>query len=157
MLVFKITFFILTVVAAIWLVAVGALLFALQAFTADSGHARAVASGSIYIGVLALSIVISVAIILPALLVLQPLRLWRVLRAERHAVTPRQRFRGEFFRSLHISLVMNGPYSCIPTDLRSLFRYRRLYTCYRLCFHFFINFPPYWARRCRVAPSDTDW
>jgi calcium permeable stress-gated cation channel len=44
--------------------------------------------------ILALSIVISLAVISPALLLLQPVRLWRVLRAERQALTPRQRFRG---------------------------------------------------------------
>lgn len=45
--------------------------------------------------ILALSIVVNVAIIFPALLLLQPFRLWRVIRTERQAVTPRQRFRGE--------------------------------------------------------------
>jgi hypothetical protein len=95
LMVFKATFFILTSVAAIWLIAVGALLFALRAFTFNSQVSQSVANGSIYMSILALSIVVNVAIIFPALLLLQPIRLWRVLRAERQAVTPRQRFRGE--------------------------------------------------------------
>ncbi|KAG5647674.1 hypothetical protein DXG03_008397 [Asterophora parasitica] len=97
--VFKVTFFILTTVASLWLVAVGALLFALRAFDENSGVPQSVASGSIYMSILALSITLTVAITFPALLVLQPFRLWRVLRDERQAVTPRQRFRGLIFLS----------------------------------------------------------
>jgi len=47
--------------------------------------------------ILALALVLNVAIIFPACLLLQPFRLWRVLRAEKQAVTPRQRFRGICF------------------------------------------------------------
>lgn len=80
-----------------FLTAAGGLLFALQAFVDGSRHARSIASGSIYITVLILAIVILFAVIVPGLLLLQPIRLWNVLRAEQLAVTPRQRFRGECF------------------------------------------------------------
>lgn len=43
---------------------------------------------------MALSIIVQVAIIIPGLLLLQPVRLWKLVREERQAVTPRQRFRG---------------------------------------------------------------
>ena len=95
MLVFKLTFFILTVVAAVWLIAVGALLFAAQAFSAHTLTSRTVANGSIYMSALAMVLVLNVAVIFPALLMLQPVRLWRLTRAEKDALTPRQGFRGE--------------------------------------------------------------
>ncbi|KAG6919045.1 hypothetical protein DXG01_009755 [Tephrocybe rancida] len=97
--VFKVTFFILTSVATLWLVAIGALLYAFQAFSSRSGVAKSVASGSIYMGILALAIIFTIAVIFPALLMLQPFRLWHVLRDEQQAVTPRQRFRGLIFLS----------------------------------------------------------
>jgi calcium permeable stress-gated cation channel len=93
LLIFKMTFFILTI-ASLWLITVGALLHSLHAFSVPSGISQSVANGSIYMGILALSIVIGLAIIFPALLLLQPVRLWHVLQAERQALTPRQRFRG---------------------------------------------------------------
>src|ERR1700733_12087580 len=92
---FKTTFFILAAVAAIWLIAVGALLFAIQAFNAGGPTSKTIANGSIYMSALAMVIVINVAIIFPALLLLQPFHLWHVRRAEKEAVTPRQTFRGE--------------------------------------------------------------
>ncbi|KAG6851331.1 hypothetical protein H0H93_005729 [Arthromyces matolae] len=94
--IFKVTFAILALVATIWLTAVGALLYSFEAFNSHSGVAKSVANGSIYMGILALAIIFSIAIIFPGLLLLQPFRLWRVLRDERHAVTPRQRFRAVY-------------------------------------------------------------
>jgi hypothetical protein len=92
------TFFILTV-APLWLITVGALMYAMQAFSIQSQISKYVAHGAIYMGILALSIVVIVAIAFPALLLLQPARLWHVLQAERQAITPRERFRGT--RTLH--------------------------------------------------------
>lgn len=66
----------------------------MQALNTDSNTTTSVANGAVYMSILALALVLNVAIIFPACLVLQPLRLWRVIRAEKHAVTPRQRFRG---------------------------------------------------------------
>ncbi|KAK0198749.1 hypothetical protein F5146DRAFT_918927 [Armillaria mellea] len=90
---FKITFYILVSVATIWILTIGALLFALQAFSNDLNKATTVAKGSVYMTVFALSIILQIAIIFPGLLLLQPLRLWRLMRNERHAITPRQHFR----------------------------------------------------------------
>ncbi|KAI5898056.1 uncharacterized protein SCHCODRAFT_080873 [Schizophyllum commune H4-8] len=103
LLTFKITFFALTVVAGLFLITVGALIFALHAFSEGSGVASSVANGSIYIMVLCLALIINLAIIIPGLLLLQPTRLWRVLRAEKQAVTPRQRFRAVYPRTYNPS------------------------------------------------------
>ncbi|KAJ7777612.1 hypothetical protein DFH07DRAFT_731180 [Mycena maculata] len=99
--VFKVMFYILVAIGAIWLVTVGALIFSLQAFNSGSASDRTgtIANGSIYMGILALSLIFTVAIIFPGLLLLQPVRLWRVLRAEKRAVTPRQRFRAVYPRT----------------------------------------------------------
>ncbi|KAJ7482288.1 hypothetical protein B0H11DRAFT_2193371 [Mycena galericulata] len=97
--VFKAMFYMLVGIGAIWLITVGALIYTLQAFNSDSDRTQTVANGSIYMGILALSLVFTVAIIFPGLLLLQPVRLWRVLRAEKRALTPRQRFRAVYPRT----------------------------------------------------------
>lgn len=110
--IFKVTFFIITI-AAVWLVLVGALLFAVRAFTIDVGISKSIANGSVYMSILAFSIIVVLAIIFPALLLLQPSRLWHVLREERHAITPRHLFRGpSFFTSSLKPLTLAC--SCIP-------------------------------------------
>ncbi|KAJ7597412.1 hypothetical protein C8J56DRAFT_920009 [Mycena floridula] len=99
--IFKVTFFMLALVIAV-LLAVGSLLFALHSFStgaSSTATSQSVAEGSIYMTVMALTIVIQVAIIFPGLLLLQPHRVWRVLRAERAAITPRQRFRALYPRT----------------------------------------------------------
>ncbi|KAF7326857.1 MPN domain-containing protein [Mycena venus] len=63
------------------------------------GRTESVANGAIYMAILALSVLFTCAIIFPGLLLLQPLRLWTVLRAEKSAVTPRQRFRAVYPRT----------------------------------------------------------
>lgn len=95
LLVFKVVFYILTLAAGIFLVLVGALLFAAPNFNAGVSSWQSVADGSIYISTLAMLICLSMAFIFPALLMLQPFRLYRLRRAEREALTPRQNFRGE--------------------------------------------------------------
>jgi calcium permeable stress-gated cation channel len=101
LLIFKTTFYVLTIVATLWLLTIGGLLFSLHSFSTGSGEAGSVADGSIYIMALALSVLMQLAIIVPGLLLLQPGRLWNVTRAERNAVTPRQRFRGQTTILLH--------------------------------------------------------
>jgi hypothetical protein len=92
--VFKLIFFVLTGAAIICIVTAGALIFTLQAFHDRGDETKAVASGAVYMGAFAMAIVLNVAIIVPGLLLLQPLRLWRVMWSLRRAITPRQRFRG---------------------------------------------------------------
>jgi calcium permeable stress-gated cation channel len=94
LIVFKAMFFILAAIACTGLIVVGALIFAIEAFGTGNQPPAEVANGAIYISALVLSIIVTVAIISPALLMLQPFRLWHILRAEKHAITPRQRFRG---------------------------------------------------------------
>jgi hypothetical protein len=92
--VIKTMFYMIVCVAVIGLVTAGAILYAFGALSEGTRRSKTVADGSIYIAILLLAIVINVAITSPALLMLQPLRLRRVLRAEKAAKTPRQRFRG---------------------------------------------------------------
>ncbi|KAF8167474.1 hypothetical protein B0H34DRAFT_18533 [Crassisporium funariophilum] len=107
-LVFKITFFVLTAVGTLWILAVGAVLFAMQALSANTNPTRSIANGAIYMSVLALALVINVAIIFPACLLLQPFRLWRVIRAEKQAITPRQRFRAVYPRTYNPSFAIGA-------------------------------------------------
>lgn len=95
---FKTVFVVLTVMGGVWLTAIGAVLYAVNAFQ-QGGAGKTVADGSIIMTVLALALIINVAIVAPGLLMLQPFRLWRVARDERRAITPRQRFRGRSSRS----------------------------------------------------------
>jgi hypothetical protein len=129
---FKTTFVVLTVMGGVWLTAIGAVLYAVNAFQ-TGGASKTVADGSILMTVLALALIINVAIIAPGLLMLQPFRLWRVTRDERRAITPRQRFRGTLSRSscepffvlvlptslifhLHFPLTACGGLCCIEVD-----------------------------------------
>lgn len=95
---FKTAFIVLTLMGGVWLTAIGAVLYAVNAFQ-DGGAGRSVADGSILMTVLALALIINVAIVAPGLLMLQPFRLWWVVRDERRAITPRERFRGGSSRS----------------------------------------------------------
>ena len=120
LLVFKATFTILTV-ASLWLIITGALLHSVYAFSVGSGISKSVADGSIYMGILALSIIISLAIVSPALLLFQPLRLWRVIQAELQALTPRQRFRGKsYFTPNECSLSDAGLFELYTHELITL-------------------------------------
>jgi hypothetical protein len=118
---FKLTFFVLTTAAVIWIVLAGALVFALPAFKSHGQRPKTVADGTIYLAGFALTLVLNVAIIFPGLMLLQPGRLWYVMRLYKRSVTPRQRFRCEgvaFFSSCLIgyltTLLSN---SLIPTNL----------------------------------------
>nr|GAT60500.1 predicted protein [Mycena chlorophos] len=106
--VFQTMFYILVGIGAIWLITVGALIYTLQAFNSDGSQTSSVADGSIYMAILALSLVFTVAIIFPGLLLLQPRRLYRVLRAQRRAVTPRQRFRALYPRTYNPAFAMGA-------------------------------------------------
>jgi len=92
--VIKAMFYMIVAISVIGLVVAGALLYAFGALSQGTRRSETVADGTIYIAILLLAIVINVAIISPALLLLQPLRLRRVLSAEKAAKSPRQRFRG---------------------------------------------------------------
>lgn len=91
---FKAVFLILTFVGLMWFTTVGALVFAMDSFAVDTQRPTTVANGSIYMSAFFLALIINVAIIAPGLLLLQFSKLKRIIRNERSAVTPRQRFRG---------------------------------------------------------------
>ncbi|KAF8963914.1 hypothetical protein BDZ97DRAFT_1939372 [Flammula alnicola] len=108
LLIFKITFFVLTAAGALWLVVVGAILFSMEALSTNTSPTKSVVNGAVYMSILALALVINVAIIFPACLLLQPFRLWRVIRAEKQAVTPRQRFRAVYPRMYNPSYAIGA-------------------------------------------------
>ena len=90
----KATVYALLFVGTIWLFTLGAVLFAFGALSAGLDETVTVANGAVYVSAFAMALILTVATIAPALLLLQPDRLFRVLREEKAAVTPRQRFRG---------------------------------------------------------------
>ena len=92
--IFKAIFCILTIVATVWMFAAGSVIFAMRSFNTKVAVAASIANGAIYMSAFATMLVVTIAIVFPALLMIQPLRLWKVTRAEKGAVTPRQRFRG---------------------------------------------------------------
>ncbi|KAG9103614.1 hypothetical protein FRC06_009388, partial [Ceratobasidium sp. 370] len=98
---FKATFYVFVFVATAWIIAVGALIFGLRAFDTSTARTRTVANGATYIAVLLMVMVLNAAVIAPGLLMLQPVRLWKVWRARRKAVTPRQHFRAIYPKSFN--------------------------------------------------------
>jgi hypothetical protein len=92
--VIKAMFYTILCAGVIGLTTAGALLYAFGSLSQGTRRSKTVADGYIYITVLVLTIIVIISATSPALLVLQPLRLRRVLRAEKAAKTPRQRFRG---------------------------------------------------------------
>jgi len=90
---FKAVFWVIVIVAAMWLVAAGSLLFGASALDHQTDAATSVANGSIAGALFLLLIIINIAIIAPGLLLLQPIRLWHMHRRRRRAITPRQEFR----------------------------------------------------------------
>ncbi|KIM28865.1 hypothetical protein M408DRAFT_16235 [Serendipita vermifera MAFF 305830] len=93
---FKAVFWVIVIVAGMWLVAAGSLLFGAGALDRQQGASTSVANGSIATALLLLLIIINVAIIVPGLLLLQPVRLWKMHKRKRRAITPRQEFRAMY-------------------------------------------------------------
>lgn len=91
---FKGVFAVLVIICGVWLVALGGILFATDSFNGGQHRPAAVSEGMVYIAILLMLITINLAIIAPGLLMLQPVRLWKTWKAQKTAVTPRQRFRG---------------------------------------------------------------
>jgi len=96
LLMFKTVFYVLTVVGGIALFMAGAVLFAMHSWSIDIGDSASVADGIIYMSMLALLLLLAVAVVFPGLLLLQPIRLIRVVLHEREAITSRQRFRAVY-------------------------------------------------------------
>ncbi|QRV86749.1 short transient receptor potential channel 7 [Ceratobasidium sp. AG-Ba] len=100
---FKATFYVLAFVATAWIITAGALIFGMQAFDTSTGRTSTAANGTTYIAVLLMVIVLNAAVIAPGLLMLQPVRLWKIWRAQRKAITPRQHFRAIYPKSFNPS------------------------------------------------------
>jgi hypothetical protein len=95
---FKAVFWVIVIVGGMWVVVAGSLLFGAHSLDTESGTATSVANGSIATALFLLLITINLAIIVPGLLLLQPVRLWRMYRREKRAITPRQHFRAIYPR-----------------------------------------------------------
>ncbi|KAF9519867.1 hypothetical protein BS47DRAFT_1357887 [Hydnum rufescens UP504] len=81
----KAAFYAITLIGGAWLIGISAILFGLQAFSTGSDQATTVSEGVVYIAGFILALVIS-AFIVPGLLLLQPIRLWRIISAKRKAL-----------------------------------------------------------------------
>lgn len=92
---FRATFVVLIVAAGVWMIGLGAILFSLQALDTGSGATTSVAEGAIYTAAFILVLGLNLAFIAPGLLLLQPVRLWKLGMAQWRALTPRQHFRGK--------------------------------------------------------------
>ncbi|KAG8704088.1 hypothetical protein FRC09_003778, partial [Ceratobasidium sp. 395] len=98
---FKATFYVFVFVATAWIIAVGSLIFGLQAFDTSTARTSTVANGATYIAVLLMVIVLNAAVIAPGLLMLQPIRLWKLWKARKEAISPRQQFRAIYPKSFN--------------------------------------------------------
>ncbi|KAK7680542.1 hypothetical protein QCA50_016323 [Cerrena zonata] len=67
---FQATFWILTIIALVWLFSIGAVLFTMGAFNTGVLQSATVANGAIYMSAFALMLIMNVAVIFPALLLL---------------------------------------------------------------------------------------
>lgn len=91
---------VIVLICGVWLVTIGGILFATDALANNHAQAPTVAEGAVYIAILMMLILFNLAIIAPGLQLLQPVRMMKVMRAQKKAVTPRQRFRGKSARSV---------------------------------------------------------
>lgn len=105
---FKAMFYLMTLVGGVSLFTAGAVLFAMHSFSINVGDTASIADGIIYMSVFALLLLLCVAVVFPGLLLLQPIRLWHVLRAEKEAITSRQRFRGRLIVEFISRLVLTA-------------------------------------------------
>lgn len=78
------------------MIGLGAILFSLQSLDVGSQETTTVAEGAIYTAAFILVLGLNFAFIAPGMLLLQPVRLWRVWFARWKALTPRQHFRGTY-------------------------------------------------------------
>ncbi|ORX33503.1 hypothetical protein BD324DRAFT_658318 [Kockovaella imperatae] len=90
---FKATFYLLLFTTLFWLITVAALEFAVQSLVLEVQSARFVGDGAIFSTWFVFIILLNIAVIVPALYLLQPKRLWNFFCSRRRTTTPRQRFR----------------------------------------------------------------
>lgn len=107
-----------SVAGGIWLIAVSSVIFATPAFTENTPGTQLVADGSIYMTFIAFQVAL-ISLVVPPILAIRPLRLWRLLRQQRDAVTPRQMFRAIYPTAVTPSLVAAG--AILPTLFACVF------------------------------------
>ena len=144
----KMTFF-LSVMVTIWLVITGALLFSIRAFASGQAETISMANGAISSSILMLAIITSFAIVCPGLLLLQPIHIWRVARAQRGAMTPRQKFRGWLRLPCHMCFLMHC--SALPTSVQSVIRTWRLHICSNFPIPVLVNTSSNWPCCCNFT------
>jgi TRAP-type C4-dicarboxylate transport system permease small subunit len=93
---FKAVFWVLVIVAGIWVVAVGALIVGASGLDDGRSTTSKIANGSVTTAIFLFIILLNIAVIAPGLLLLQPVRLWKSWKAKKRARTPRQLFRGQW-------------------------------------------------------------
>lgn len=91
---FKATFVVLVVVSGVWMIGLASVLFGIEALDTGSQETTTIAEGAIYAAAFVLILGLNMAFIAPGLLMLQPVRLWKLIIARWKALTPRQHFRG---------------------------------------------------------------
>ncbi|EIW86933.1 hypothetical protein CONPUDRAFT_115821 [Coniophora puteana RWD-64-598 SS2] len=106
----KIIYYLFFLVVAGVIVIGGAVLYSIEAISQHRGVTKSLADGSIYMAMFALAYILTASFTIPGLLLLRPVRLWKVLRAEKTAITPRQRFRAVYPGS---SDTANGLGACV--------------------------------------------
>ena len=92
---FKAMFWVFVIVSGIWIVTAGALIVGLKGLDNGNNASSSIANGSVATAIFLLIILLNIAIIAPGLLLLQPVRLWKLWKAKKRARTPRQLFRGQ--------------------------------------------------------------
>ena len=92
---FKAVFWVFVIVAGIWIVTAGSLIVGLRGLDNGINASSSIANGSVTTAIFLLIILLNIAIIAPGLLLLQPVRLWKLWKAKKRARTPRQLFRGQ--------------------------------------------------------------
>ncbi|KAG9015185.1 hypothetical protein FRB94_004304 [Tulasnella sp. JGI-2019a] len=103
---FEAIFTVLVVICGVLLVVIGGILFATSALANGSAQGTTVAEGAVYIAILMMLIMFNLAIIAPGLLLLKPVRLWKLIRQQRKSITPRQNFRAIYPGSYSPSMAM---------------------------------------------------
>lgn len=76
-----------------WLVICGSVIFSIESFATGLHRTQAVADGLLYFIPFLIVLTLALTVIFPALWLIQPLRLARLLKRRKFTVTPRQRFR----------------------------------------------------------------
>ncbi|WVQ97737.1 hypothetical protein IAU59_004851 [Kwoniella sp. CBS 9459] len=90
---FKGTFYLLLFICVVVMLLIASLEYGLAGFRTGVQEGRIISDGAIFSTWFIFVLLLNLAFIVPALYLLQPIRLYRYLKTRQHAVTPRQKFR----------------------------------------------------------------